>query len=70
MPTLVQFDGGQSLTVAEDFDVVNQQLNLNDAGLFKQLVGDEPGPRVTVYRSSVAYIQEPSEGKGSVGFVA
>jgi hypothetical protein len=62
MPTLVKFTGGQGdLTVADDFDTVNQQLSLNDAGLFRRLVGDEPGPKVVVYRASVAYIEEPSE---------
>jgi integrase len=43
MPTLVKFMGGAGdLTVAEEFDQVNQQLSQSDAGLFRRVVGDEP----------------------------
>ena len=57
MPTIVQFVGGESLTLDDDFDRVNQQLGQHDAGLFNRLVGDDRA-RVTIYRSNVAYIQE------------
>jgi hypothetical protein len=57
VPTIVQFVGGESLTLDDDFDRVNQQLGDHDAGLFNRLVGDDP-VRVTIYRSNVAYIQE------------
>ena len=56
MPTIVQFVGGESLTLEDDFDRVNKQ-GQHDAGLFNRLVGDDP-VRVTIYRSNVAYIQE------------
>lgn len=57
MPTIVQFVGGESLTLDDDFDRVNQQLGHQNAGLFNRLVGDDH-VRVTIYRSNVAYIQE------------
>ena len=57
MPTIVQFVGGESLTLEDDFDRVNQQLAHHDAGLFNRRVGDDR-VRVTIYRSNVAYIQE------------
>jgi hypothetical protein len=57
VPTIVQFVGGESLTLEDDFDRVNQQLGQHDAGLFNRQVGDDR-VRVTIYRSNVAYIQE------------
>jgi hypothetical protein len=39
VPTIVQFVGGESLTLDDDFDRVNQQLGHHDAGLFNRLVG-------------------------------
>jgi hypothetical protein len=57
VPTIVQFVGGESLTLDDDFDEVNQQLGRHDAGLFNRQVGDDR-VRVTIYRSNVAYIQE------------
>lgn len=62
MPTFVQFTGGQSFTVAEEFDQVNQQLGEHDAGLFNRLVGENQ-TRVAIYRSSVAYIAEHALGE-------
>jgi hypothetical protein len=57
MPTIVQFNGGESLMLEEDFDHVNQQLAQHEAGLFNRLVGSNE-IRVSVYRASIAYIQE------------
>jgi hypothetical protein len=51
VPTIVQFVGGESLTLEDDFDRVNKQ-GQHDAGLFNRLVGDDP-VRVTIYRSNV-----------------
>ena len=68
MPTVVQFAGGESVTVSQDFETVNGQLGQKDSGLFNRLVGDEE-PRVTVYRANVPYIEEAPEGSG-VPFVA
>jgi hypothetical protein len=36
VPTIVQFVGGESLTLEDDFDRVNQQLAHHDAGLFNR----------------------------------
>lgn len=64
MPTLVQFTGGESITVAEDFDQVNRELDDNDVVLFSRPVGEDRF-RVVVYRSSVAYIQEVHAAKAA-----
>jgi hypothetical protein len=63
MPTLVQFTGGESFTVVEDFEQVNQKLDKHDAAVLNRPVGDDRF-RVAVYRSGVAYIQEAHEIEG------
>jgi hypothetical protein len=62
MPTTVKFMGGQGdLTIAEEFDQVNQQLAQNEAGLFTRV---DSGARVAIYRASVAYIEERGDDEG------
>jgi hypothetical protein len=58
VPTLVQFDGGKTLELVDEFDEVNAQLGGEQgAGQFTGFVSGER-VRVTVYRANVAYIQE------------
>jgi hypothetical protein len=57
MPTHVYFSGRPSIIVEEDFDQVQQQLE-HEAGLFTLRTGGEPGHRVSIYRSAVAYVEE------------
>jgi hypothetical protein len=57
MPTHVYFSGKPSIIVEEDFDQVLQQLE-HEAGLFTLRTGGEPGHRVSIYRSAVAYVEE------------
>jgi hypothetical protein len=57
MPTHVYFSGGPSITVEEDFDQVQQRLE-HEAGLFTLMTAAEPGHRVSIHRSAVAYIEE------------
>ncbi len=57
MPTNVYFSGGPSITVEEDFDQVQQRLE-HEAGLFTLRTAAEPGRRVSIHRSAVAYIEE------------
>ena len=61
MPTLVQFTGGQSFTVAEDFEHVNQQLSRHDGVVVNRLAGENQ-TQVAIYRSSVAYIEQQAPG--------
>jgi hypothetical protein len=59
MPTQVQFISGHSITLAEDFREVNQQLGEHPVAMFTR-----PGPnrvQVTVFASAVAYLQPMSE---------
>lgn len=60
MPTRVTFVGGQKLVLSEDFEKVNQQLSQHDGGLFNAAIGGQD-VRVTVYKASVAYIEEFGE---------
>jgi hypothetical protein len=58
MPTHVYFSGGQSITIEEDFDQVQQQLE-HEAGLLTLRTGAEAGGnRVSIHRAAVAYIEE------------
>jgi hypothetical protein len=57
MATHVYFSGGLSITVEEDFDQVQQRLE-HEAGLFTLMTAAEPGHRVSIHRSAVAYIEE------------
>jgi hypothetical protein len=63
MPTYVQFDGGKSVTLDQDFDDVNSQLDTHEAGQFTSMQAGQ-SRRVTVYRTSIAYIQEQEEKTG------
>jgi hypothetical protein len=60
MATRVQFNSGQKMTLADDFDQVNQQLGTQSAGLFNRLEGNDR-TRVTVFASAISYIEEVSE---------
>jgi hypothetical protein len=62
MPTRVHFTGGPSITVEEDFDQVQQRLE-HEAGLFTLRAAAEPGHRVSIHRSAVAYIEEIPPGE-------
>ena len=57
MPTKVQFTSGESMTLAENFDQVNQQLGTQTAGLFNRVEGDNR-TRVIVFASAISYLQE------------
>jgi hypothetical protein len=57
MPTHVYFSGRPSIIVEEDFDQVQQQLE-HEAGLFTLRTDAEPGHRVSIHRSAIAYIDE------------
>lgn len=61
MSTQVYFTGGPSITVAEDFDRVQQRLE-HEAGLFTLATAAALGHRVSIHRSAVAYIEEISTG--------
>jgi hypothetical protein len=57
MPTVIHFIGGQeSRTVEEDYEKVSTTFHAADVGQFT-LAGS--GRLVTIYRSAVAYIEEP-----------
>lgn len=60
MATRVQFNSGQKMMLAEDFDQVNQQFGTQSAGLFNRLDGNDR-TRVTVFASAISYIEEVSE---------
>jgi hypothetical protein len=62
MSTQVYFTGGPSITVAEDFDRVQQRLE-HEAGLFTLAKAAEQGHRVSIHRSAVAYIEEIPKGE-------
>jgi hypothetical protein len=69
MPTKVQFTSGESMTLAENLDQVNQQfgnqqLGTQTVGLFDRVEGDNR-TRVTVFAAAVSYLQEmPDENVG------
>ena len=69
MPTKVQFTSGESMTLAENLDQVNeqlgtQQLGTQTVGLFNRVEGDIH-TRITVFASAIAYLQEmPDEDRG------
>ena len=56
MPAKVQFTSGESMTLAENLDQVNQQLGTQTAGLFNRVEGDNH-TRVTVFASAISYVQ-------------
>jgi hypothetical protein len=59
MPTQVQFISGHSITLAEDFAEVNQQMGQHPAAMFTR-----PGPnhvQVAIFASAIAYLQPMSE---------
>jgi hypothetical protein len=62
MPTDVHFIGVGSIQLEEEFDKVNTQLHANDAQFNRLNAGERS--RVTIYKSSVAYIEEASEEPG------
>jgi hypothetical protein len=62
MPTRINFTGGPSIIVDEDFDQVQQRLE-HEAGLFTVSTGAETGHRVSIHRSAVAYIEEIPTGE-------
>ena len=55
MPTQVQFSGGTSISVQEDFDQVQQRLE-HEACLFTLATAAALGHRVSIHRSAVAYV--------------
>ena len=62
MPTKIQFTSGESMTLAENLDEVNQQLGnqqlgTQTVGLFDRVEGDNR-TRVTVFASAISYLQE------------
>jgi len=66
MPTKIQFTSGESMTLAENLDQVNQQLGSQQlgtqtVGLFKRVEGDNR-TRVTVFASAISYLQEMPDG--------
>jgi hypothetical protein len=72
MPTKVQFTSGESMTLAEDLDQVNQQFGDRyaalSAGLFNRVEGDIH-MRVTVFASAVSYLQEMPDEDSGVGLL-
>jgi hypothetical protein len=72
MPTKVQFTSGESMTLAEDFNQVNQQFGTQyaglSAGLFNRVEGDSR-TRVTVFASAVSYLQEMPEEDVGLGLL-
>lgn len=67
MRTVIHFIGTEEpITVEEDYDRVNAELTgAPEVGQFTRLTGDSLS-RVTIYKSSIAYIEEA----GVQGFVA
>ena len=73
MPTKVQFASGESMTLAEDLDQVNQQFGDQkyaalSAGFFNRVEGDNR-TRVTVFASAVSYLQEMPEENVGLGLL-
>jgi hypothetical protein len=72
MPTKVQFTSGESMTLAEDLDHVNQQFGDQyaalAAGLFSRVEGDSR-TRVTVFAAAVSYLQEMPDEDIGVGLL-
>jgi hypothetical protein len=68
MPTLIQFAGGDSITVEEDFYEVTSRVHGDTPfGQFKRVDKGLNEVRVTVYTANIAYIQEHQEpGAGLV----
>jgi hypothetical protein len=68
MPTKVQFTSGESMTLAENLDQVNQQLGTHTAGLFNRVEGDNR-TRVTVFASAISYLQEMADEDAGGGLL-
>jgi hypothetical protein len=68
MPTKVQFTSGELMTLAENFDQVNQQLGTQTAGLFNRVEGDNR-TRVIVFASAISYLQEMVDEDVGGGFL-
>src|SRR5437764_10515759 len=72
MPTKIQFTSGESMTLAENLDQVNQQLGSQQlgtqtVGLFKRVEGDNR-TRVTVFASAISYLRRCPTGTLAAGF--
>ena len=73
MPTKVQFISGESMTLAENLDQVNQQfgnqqLGTQTVGLFDRVEGDNR-TRVTIFAAAVSYLQEMPDEDIRVGLL-
>jgi hypothetical protein len=72
MPTKVQFTSGESMTLEEGLDQVNQQFGDQyaalSAGLFNRVEGDAR-TRVTVFAAAVSYLQEMPDEDIRVGLL-
>ena len=73
MPTKVQFISGESMTLAENLDQVNQQfgnqqLGTQTVGLFDRVEGDNR-TRVTIFAAAVSYLQEMPDEDIQVGLL-
>lgn len=65
MPTLIQFTGGDSIVVKEDFYEVTSRLRAETPfGQFKRVDKGLEEVRVSVYTANLAYIQEHHESEG------
>jgi hypothetical protein len=58
MRTVIHFVGAEeSVTLEEDYDKVTAEFTASEIVRFTRLIGDSRS-RVTIYKSSIAYIEE------------